>query len=229
MLKNAHINREVIRKVAFALGELNDQVIYVGGATVGLYTNDSGAEDVRPTKDVDISLSLASLVELEEMRELLVSKGFEQRAESSVICRFMLDDINVDVMNTKPIGWAPSDVWYEPGFRLREEAYVDDTRIFIMPLAFFLASKFEAFHDRGSSDARTSHDFEDIVYVLDNRTDILDVLRESPVDVGEFLKKQFSGILKNPGLKEALFANLYYDGRETRGRRILEVLEEFCD
>jgi predicted nucleotidyltransferase len=228
MLKNAHINREVIKNVAVALGELNDQVIYVGGATVGLYINDSGAEDVRPTKDVDISLSLASTVELEGMRALLVSKGFDQRAESTVICRFMLDDINVDVMNTKAIGWAPSDVWYEPGFRLREEVYIDNTRIFIMPLAYFLASKFEAFNDRGSSDPRTSHDFEDIVYVLDNRTDILDVLRESPEDVSVFLKSEFTVILKSSALKEALFAHLYYDGRDIRGKRILNILEEFC-
>ncbi len=37
----------------------------------------------------------------------------------------------------------------------------------------FLATKFEAFKDRGG-DYRTSHDFEDIVYVLDNRTTIVE-------------------------------------------------------
>ncbi len=59
-MKNATINKGVIKKIALALGELNDQVIYVGGATVGLYINDPAADDVRPTKDVDISLSVAS-------------------------------------------------------------------------------------------------------------------------------------------------------------------------
>lgn len=225
---NTHINREVIRKVAIALKELNDQVIYVGGATVGLYINDSGAEDVRPTKDVDISLSIASLIELENIREELVTRGFEQRADSGPICRFMLDDVIVDIMNTKAIGWAPSYIWYEPGFRLREEVYIDDIRIYIMPLVYFLASKFEAFHDRGSRDPRTSHDFEDIVYVLDNRTDILDVLRASTDEVNLFLKSEFTGILSSAALKEALFANLYYDWREVRGRRIIQILEEFC-
>jgi hypothetical protein len=33
-MKNATINKGVIKKIAFALGELNKQVIYVGGATV---------------------------------------------------------------------------------------------------------------------------------------------------------------------------------------------------
>jgi|GEM_PF-6691593 len=32
-MKNTIINRKVIQKVAKALGDLNDQVIYVGGAT----------------------------------------------------------------------------------------------------------------------------------------------------------------------------------------------------
>ena len=48
-MKNATINRGVIKIIARALGELNEQVIYVGGATVGLYINDPAADDVRPT------------------------------------------------------------------------------------------------------------------------------------------------------------------------------------
>ncbi len=44
---NTLINREVIKKVALALGELNNDVVYVGGATVGLYINNPAADDVR--------------------------------------------------------------------------------------------------------------------------------------------------------------------------------------
>lgn len=39
-MTNATIHRSEIKKNALALGELNDQVIYVGGAAVGLYVND---------------------------------------------------------------------------------------------------------------------------------------------------------------------------------------------
>jgi hypothetical protein len=35
-MKNATINKGVIKKIAFALGELNEQVIYMGGATARL-------------------------------------------------------------------------------------------------------------------------------------------------------------------------------------------------
>jgi hypothetical protein len=49
-MKNKIINMGVVRKVATALGKLNEQVAYVGGATVSIYADDPAAEDVRPTK-----------------------------------------------------------------------------------------------------------------------------------------------------------------------------------
>ena len=50
------INIGVIKQVARALGDLNNRVVYVGGAVVSLYIDDPAAADVRPTDDIDISL-----------------------------------------------------------------------------------------------------------------------------------------------------------------------------
>lgn len=46
-MKNTQIINIIIERVANALGELNEKVIYVGGAIVSLYINDPAAEDVR--------------------------------------------------------------------------------------------------------------------------------------------------------------------------------------
>ena len=97
-MRNTLINKVIIKKIAVALGELNEKVIYVGGATVSLYINDPAADDVRPTKDIDITIKVASILELENIRELLNKKGFKQSADLGVICRFRYDDILVDVM-----------------------------------------------------------------------------------------------------------------------------------
>ncbi len=67
-MKNTTINLGVIKKVASALGELNERVIFVGGAVVSLYSNDPAADDVRPTKDVDISLEIFSVGDLEKLK-----------------------------------------------------------------------------------------------------------------------------------------------------------------
>ena len=64
MLKNKAINLVIVKKVALVLRELNDQVAYVGGATVSIYADDPAADDVRPTKDIEIILHIASFAEL---------------------------------------------------------------------------------------------------------------------------------------------------------------------
>ena len=83
MLKNTQINRIATRTIALALGELNDKVVYVGGAVVSLYIDDNSADDVRPTKDIDISMEIVSLGELEKIRTQLTQKGFYQSSEDA--------------------------------------------------------------------------------------------------------------------------------------------------
>ncbi|MCH7657704.1 MAG: hypothetical protein IIB05_05235 [Bacteroidetes bacterium] len=59
MAKIAEINIAAVKKVAQALENLNDNVAYVGGAVVNIYADDPAAGEVRPTKDVDITLEIA--------------------------------------------------------------------------------------------------------------------------------------------------------------------------
>lgn len=228
-MKNATINRGIIKKIAFALGELNEQVIYVGGATVGLYINDPAAEDVRPTKDVDISLSIATIGELEQIREAITQKGFIQTAEVDVICRFRYDDVKVDVMNTKAIGWAPANPWFAPGFESRMQIEINGQPIFIIPLPYFLASKFAAYNSRGKNEPRTSHDFEDIIYILDNRTDLVEQINTANEDVKPFLKSEFESILNDKVKQEAILGNLFYESRDERYVMIIDKLKQIVN
>lgn len=60
-------------------------------------------------------------------------------------------------MSTKEVGWAPANPRFGPGFKYLQKQQIEDKTIHILPLAYFLATKLTAFHDRGSKDARTSH------------------------------------------------------------------------
>lgn len=224
MLKNTIINIGVIKKVAAALGNLNEQVVYVGGAVVSLYADDEAADDVRPTKDIDISLSIATLHELEILRQELVQKGFIQSAEDDVVCRFRFEDIKVDVMSTIAVGWAPANPWFAPGFNLKQQVEMDGQFIRILPLSYFLASKFTAYNDRGNKEPRTSHDFEDITYLLDNRIHLAEEINNSPEDVRTFLKIEFTKIVQDSVKQEAIMANLYYETQTIRFNNILSKL-----
>lgn len=47
-------NREMMRQVACQLGDLTEQLVFVGGVTAGLLITDPAAPSVRPTRDVDV-------------------------------------------------------------------------------------------------------------------------------------------------------------------------------
>ncbi len=224
-MKNTIINRMAVKKVAHALGDINKQVVFVGGAVVSMYIDDPSAEDVRPTKDVDISLEIKSLGELEKLRIKLLKRGFKQNSRDNVICRFRLDEILVDVMGTKPIGWAPANKWFEEGFSLKQSVDIDSIPVYILPLPFYLASKFAAFYDRSGNDPRTSHDFEDIVYLLNYTFNIEEIIKSSPLVLREYFKNVFLDILKSEKLQEAILCNLFYENQMNRYERILKILK----
>jgi predicted nucleotidyltransferase len=216
------------KKVAQALGALNNNVVYVGGAMVSLYIDDTSAEDVRPTKDIDITMEIASLGELEKIREELIQKGFYQTNEDNVICRFRYEDIKVDVMATKPVGWAPANPWFEPGFKYIVRSTIDEIEIKYLSLPFFLATKFTAFYDRGAKDPRTSHDFEDIVYLLNYTTNLVEQILTAPNDVKVYLMSCFSDVLSDSVKQEAILGNLFYEDQEHRHQKIVEKLKKIC-
>lgn len=229
MLKNTLINRGVTKKIAIALGEMNERVVFVGGAVVSLYIDDPSADDVRPTKDIDFSMQIGTLGELEKIRVELNQKGFYQSHEDNVICRFRYEDIKVDVMATKPIGWAPGNEWFEKGFAHIFTKDIDEITIKLLPLPYYLATKFSAFYDRGIKDPRTSHDFEDIVYVLNYTSDLQEQILKAENPVKRYLKKVFLQILADRVLHEAIIANLYYENQMARFNKIMITLKTICD
>jgi predicted nucleotidyltransferase len=208
MPQTNEINIDAIKQIARALDDLNNRVVYVGGAVVSLYIDDPAADDVRPTDDIDISLEITSQGELENLRQELANKKFTQSAEDTVMCRFRYEGIPVDVMATKEIGWAPANRWFRPGFEHLQMLELEPgLKVRILSVAYFLASKFEAYTSRGTSDPRTSKDFEDIVYVLDNHTNIVNEITSAPNEVKTFLKERFNELISNE-MEEAVLSHL---------------------
>lgn len=226
MLKNTLINKIVTKKIAHALGSLNKNVVYVGGAVVSLYIDDTSAEDIRPTKDIDISMEITGFSELEKIREELNQKGFYQSSEDDVICRFRYEDIKVDVMSTKAVGWAPANPWFAPGFKNLVSFKLDEIEIKCLSLPYYLASKFTAFYNRGATEPRTSHDFEDIVYLLNYTTNLVEQIKIADDEVRAYLIKSFSDILSDSVKQEAILVNLFYEDQDLRYKNIIAKLKK---
>ena len=229
MLKNTLINRLATKKVALALGELNEHVVYVGGAMVSLYIDDPAAEDIRPTKDIDLTFQIATYAKLEQLREDLVARGFSQNAEYTVTCRFRYEDLLVDVMTTETVGWAPSNPWFKKGFDKAINEDLEGVSIKLLPLPYFLATKMEAFLDRGIKDIYASHDLEDIVYLFNYTTDIVSRILAADQELKLYLKEKLADLIKNRTIRSAIRGSLYYEQADERMEVIKERFQHIID
>ena len=99
-----------------------------------------------------------------------------------------------------------------------------DEDIQILSAPAYLATKFEAFKNRGY-DYRTSHDFEDIIYILDNRITIVSEIDQAHPEIKGFLRKEFAKILESPYLEEILSAHLHPFVIDERYPIVLEKLK----
>ena len=197
----------------------------MGGAVVGLYADDPGAPEVRPTKDIDIVLEITSLLELENLREKFAERGIKIAKDEKILCRFTYRNILLDVMSTKEVGWAPSNPWFSKGFKHLESYTLDNVTINILPIAFYLASKFVAHTARGI-DPRTSHDFEDIIYILDNRKTLVKDILESDSVVKSFIIDQLKELRDDVFLQEAVLAHLESATQTQRFEMLFEKLKK---
>lgn len=87
----------------------------------------------------------------------------------------------------------------------------------------YLAAKFEAYKGRGGNDIRQSHDFEDIIYILDDCPDILDNIGNANPSVKTYLKEECQSLLENDNLTEGIESALPY-GSDSDSTEIIEDL-----
>lgn len=221
-----HINTVRIKAVAKALDNLKEKVVFVGGATISLYP-DQPVFEVRPTDDVDVIIEILNYTDRAELEEKLRSIGFSHDIESGVICRYRIQGIIVDIMPTNDPSIGFTNIWYPEGFEKAVNYEIDERCIVkILSAPYFIATKLEAHKDRGQNDGRTSQDFEDIIYVLENRKVIWDEINNSNENLKNYLLTEFRNLLKNPNLFEWIDCHVER-GSPPASYFILEALEKF--
>ncbi|MCB0497522.1 MAG: nucleotidyl transferase AbiEii/AbiGii toxin family protein [Cyclobacteriaceae bacterium] len=228
MLKNQTINLKIVEKVASTLEELNNQVIYVGGAVVSLYVTDEGAEQPRPTKDIDVSIQISTYAQMNELREKLATKKIYPAHMEKVMYRFILKDILIDFIPYEETPLGPTNSWLKPGFEKAYPVKIGNEEIRILPVSLFLATKWEAFKSRGN-DPRTSHDFEDIIYIIDNNLDLVEDVKNAKGDVQLFLKEMSKEILTHSSRNEIIECHINPITANERRKLVIGKLEKILE
>jgi predicted nucleotidyltransferase len=222
---------EMIEIVAHGLDDLVNEVVFVGGAVTLLYYQDTASTRIRPTVDVDCVVKIASRAHYYAMEDELRRRRFRNDMRiGAPMCRWIYEDVTVDVMPAGEDILGFSNRWYVEGIERAIPATLPSGReIRIFSLPYFVASKIEAFNSRGGGDFRFSHDIEDVVAVLDARLDF-DAIRNAPVTVKDYLKNEFMRMAADEQFLESVSG--YLGSAPTSGaraRRIIDFMNNYTD
>lgn len=199
-------NLPYLRSIADALGELREQVVFVGGAVAGLLITDPLADPVRATRDVDAVLE-ANRATFHRFEKAVAARGFVRDVSSDVMYRWIHKKSGVlfDLMPVQPEVLGFSNRWYP--YAVETAGAMDlghGVTIRLMSAVAFVATKLEAFAGRGGGDFMNSHDLEDVLNIIDGREELAAELAGAPVELRQAVGTALARLVKNPDFANVL-------------------------
>jgi hypothetical protein len=159
----------------------------------------------RKSEDIDTIAQITSYAELTRLWEKLRTLGFsESREEGAPVCRWVHGDLILDVMSTDAAVFGFTNRWYAAAFTNARKVRIGRHEIRMIRAPYFLATKLEAFFQRGAADYAASRDLEDIIVVIDGRPEIVGEVRLSNPDLQEYLRVKFRGLRVDKVFLESL-------------------------
>ena len=192
--------------VAQGLDALAEEVVFTGSSIIPFLVIHDRRGEIRPTKDIDCVIDIASYVKYAKLEERLRQLGFRHAPEKDggVICRWEYRGLLVDVMPTENV-LGPTNSWFRDGMKHAIRQVLPSGReISIFSAPYFIAAKLDAFHGRGKGDIRFSQDMEDIVLVLAEGEDVEELLLNAAPKVRRYLAQQFHALLASGDMASAL-------------------------
>lgn len=221
---SAQRNLNSLILIANRLGELCNEVTFVGGCITGLLITDKAAPDVRFTIDVDCIINVVTKHEYHSISKKLREKGFKEMSFGNhPICRWDCDGILIDVMPTDKSVLGFSNRWYKDAQSNAINHNIHDSKtIKVISAPYFIATKLEAFKDRGKEDFLLSHDLEDIIAVIDGRPEIVSDISNTAHNLKEYLSNEFNALVNNAQFMQALPGHLNYSSKSEDRKKIVE-------
>ena len=218
-------NIRMLEFIATKLGALCESVVFLGGCTTVLFITDPEFPDVRYTADVDCITDVISLSQYHQLEKKLSAQGFKRSIAESVICRWFYDDAILDVMPTDEAILGFGNRWYKDAINNAVNySLTNKLNIKVITAIYFLATKLEAFKTRGKMDFYASHDFEDIVSVLDGRLEVIEEIRQADKGLKDYFIENFIAIDKSRSFHGAIPGHFVQYGSTAEKRA--EMLEE---
>jgi hypothetical protein len=191
-------NRSTLVSAAHVLKPMLQDIVFVGGQVTELLITDPAAVRLRVTYDVDVLVTAATKGAYDALSERLRSMGLRNdMSEGAPVCRWIAGSgLLIDVMPIDAGILGFSNRWYPYVMESAMKIDVrDDLAIRIASAPAFLASKWEAFRNRGKGDFIGSYDVEDIIMLVAGRPALMNELQAAPVSVRQFTGRQCQDFL----------------------------------
>jgi Nucleotidyl transferase AbiEii toxin, Type IV TA system len=218
-------NVGILEEAARLLGPLSAEVVFLGGSAVGLWISDPGAPDPRPSRDVDVVIEVVGLSAYYQFGERLRKRGFNEDMDSGVICRWKHEHgLLLDVMPTDDSILGFSNPWYAPAIAHAMVVTLpngQDIRAAAPP--FLMATKLEAFNNRGRGDYLGSRDFQDLVALVDGRPELVSEVSKAPEQSRAYIAREIHRLMDDPYMTDGIAGSLRPDAG-SQGR--IAVIQE---
>lgn len=160
----------MLESIVSALGELADEMVFVGGSVASLYREIEveSSSNIRSTFDVDAVVKVSSIVDYYSLEKRIKNRGFVNCTEKGApICRYKYGELLFDLMPDDESILGFSNKWYSAGIPFAERVLLPSgDGVKILPLPYYVGSKLEAFSSRGNNDYLMSHDLEDVITIM---------------------------------------------------------------
>jgi hypothetical protein len=220
-------NLLLLTNAARLLKPLLGELVFVGGCTTALLITDLAAAEVRPTYDVDAIAEITSYAEYVTFSARLRELGFrEDQSENAPVCRWAHGQLKLDVMPMDERILGFSNRWYREAMQNAVPVdLADDITIRVVTAPYFLATKLEAFKGRGKGDYSASHDLEDVIAVIDGRSELPDEIQQAAAPVKGYIGDEIHRLLQDAVFTDALPGYLLPDqASQHRLGKLLQAL-----
>ncbi|BAZ47322.1 hypothetical protein NIES4102_43680 (plasmid) [Chondrocystis sp. NIES-4102] len=223
-MTNPQINN--LEKVATILASVPERFVFTGAGTIVLYVDEIIRDELRPTKDVDCVVEIFSRTEYYQLATALREVGLSECTEPDApMCRWEYEELLIDIMPCGDEVLGFSNRWYVEGLKnIITYALPSGREIYIFSSLYLLASKIEAFLERGQS-FYFSKDIEDIIVLIDGCETLLREFERAEGEVKIFLQQWFGNNVEN--LEDAV-TNFLPSSSTGREGRAIELIANFA-
>ncbi len=190
------VNRNMFAAVVNEMGDLRDEVVFVGGVVAGLLITSPATDPIRETDDVDCVVEIgASSLNYRTIETRLGTLGWHPGSMTNPddpLCRFRKGLLILDVMPTQEEVLGFAGRWLKEAIEHPISETVGDRVVQIVSAPYFLGLKIEAFINRGNGDYYASHDLEDFVAVIEGRPTIVDEVQNAATELQKYLAENLN-------------------------------------